>query len=134
MGGVIRFVVIALSTLEMTWKVGASYRFSRSVYFARSSLIVSCAHVSEAGSPLGHVQLGVNLLVLRPLGDQERVPRGALSNGRVQAEHELHVQVVHLGQEEDAVNVGEGHAVVGRFAQEAKRVVEEFERISSSTR
>jgi hypothetical protein len=83
---------------------------------------------------LGHVELGIHLLVLRPLSHQERIPRRSLSDGRVQAENELHVQVVHLGKEEDAVNMGEGNAVICRFAEETEGVVEEFERVSSSAR
>lgn len=114
-GGVTFFPVNDLSTLEMTWNVGASYFRCKSGNFAISSLKVS--DILADLDLLSKVELRVDLLVLRPLCNKEGISGGSLPYGRVEAEDKLDVEIVDFGEEEDSMDGGEWDSVICALPQ-----------------
>ena len=62
---------------------------------------------------LRQIQLRIHFLIFRPLGHEKRIPGGSLSDGRIEAENELNMEVIDFWEEENTVDRGEGDAIVG---------------------
>ena len=68
---------------------------------------------------LRKIELRVDLFILWPLCDEERITRGALSDWGVETENELDVEIVDLWKEKDPMDRGERDAVVRTFAKQS---------------
>ncbi len=70
-----------------------------------------------SGHSLGKIQLRVDLLVLRPLRNKERISCSSLPYGRIETEDELDMKIVDFGKEEDTVNRSEGDSVISALPE-----------------
>ena len=116
-GGVTFFPVRDLSTREMTWNVGASYFLCKSGNFAISSLEKRNEQGSMMTNLLRQVELRIDLFILWPLRNEERVPCRPLSDGRVETENKLNVEIVDFGKEKYAMDRREGDAIICTLAK-----------------